>query len=278
MRSCEPELQESLVTKDLSAEGALVGVQKRGPLGLVTMQRAAALNAFSVGMAREMKAAVESLASDPSIWVVVARAHEGRAFSVGADLKESERMSADQLLDRRESLREMFASFRAIPQPSIASVFGFALGGGCELALSCDLIVAADDAVFGFPELLVGLVPAGGGTTLLPQAVGVRRAKEMMFTARRIDAAAARDLGLVSRVVPRALLDEATTELALEISRTSPSAARIVKRVVDESSALSFQAALALEEQGWQEASRTDDRREGVTAFLEKRSPQWRNR
>ena len=278
MRSCEPELQESLVTKDLSAEGALVGVQKRGPLGLVTMQRAVALNAFSVGMAREMKAAVESLASDPSIWVVVARAHQGRAVSVGADLKESEGMSADQLLDRRESLREMFASFRAIPQPSIASVFGFALGGGCELALSCDLIVAADDAVFGLPELLVGLVPAGGGTTLLPQAVGVRRAKEMMFTARRIDAAAARDLGLVSRVVPRARLDEATTELALEISRTSPSAARIVKRVVDESSALSFQAALALEEQGWQEASRTDDRREGVTAFLEKRSPQWRNR
>lgn len=259
-------------------DNPVVSSERQGAVAFVTLQRSGALNALSVQMAKAMTESIRRFADDPSIWVIVLRASAGRAFSVGADLKETIGMSEDELLTRRGTLCEMFASIRAIPQASIASVFGLALGGGCEIALSCDLIVAAEDAIFGLPELRVGVIPAGGGTRLLSQAIGVRRAKELMFTAKQVNASSAQALGIVSRLVPRTQLDEATMELALEICRSSPSAVRIVKRVMDRSTGVSAHAALAVEEEGWKEVGQTSDRNEGIAAFVEKRTPRWENR
>jgi enoyl-CoA hydratase/carnithine racemase len=172
----------------------------------------------------------------------------------------------------------MFDSLRALPQPSIASVFGYVLGGGFELALSCDLIVAAEDAVFGLPEVRVGILPGGGGTQLLARRVGVGRAKDLTFTGRRIGAEEALAMGVVNRVVPRADLEVATLQLAEEVCRSAPVAVREAKRAIDQSLDLPLAAGIELEELAWRRAVASEDRREGIAAFNEKRDPQWRGR
>src|SRR5438445_1271762 len=133
----------------------------------------------------------------------------------------------------RVAMRGMFDSIRALPQPTVASVFGYALGGGFELALNCDLIVASDDAEFALPEVTVGIVPGGGGTQLLARSVGAARAKELIFTGRRITGQEAFDMGLVARLVEREALQPATMELVREICRSSPVGVREAKRAID---------------------------------------------
>jgi enoyl-CoA hydratase len=262
----------------VKAAGELVGVEKRGQIALVTLQRAEKLNAISIELADRVAEAMAEAGRDRDVWVVVLRAQGEKAFCVGADLKEAATMDEDGQVERRKHIRNLFKTIRDVPQPVIASVFGYALGGGCELALSCDLVVASEDAIFGLTEARVGLVPGGGGMLLLPRSIGVAKAKEMIFTGKHVDAKTAERLGFVSRVVPRPQLESATMELAEEITRCSPMAVREAKRTINQSFGKPVDDALAIEDEAAVRILRSRDRAEGFAAFNEKRAPRWENR
>jgi enoyl-CoA hydratase/carnithine racemase len=249
-----------------------------GHVATVTLNRPEALNAISGDVADELAGAFLQAAARPDAWVMILAAAGDRAFCVGADLKERNRLDDAGWMRNRVLMRSMFDSLRAVPQPTIASVFGFALGGGFELALSCDLIVASENAVFGLPEVTVGIVPGGGATQLLPRKVGVSRAKELLFTGRRITAAEAKDLGLVQRVTSREELPAATTELAMTLCRSSPVAVREAKQAIERGFGLPPEAGIEFEDLAWRRAVASEDRREGIAAFNEKRDPEWKGR
>jgi enoyl-CoA hydratase/carnithine racemase len=175
-------------------------------------------------------------------------------------------------------MRAIFEALRALPQPSIAAVFGYAFGGGLELALSCDLVVASDDARLALPEVRVGLIPAGGGTQQLARRVGVGRAKELTFTGAEVNAAEALDIGLVDRVVPRSALRENALDLARDICASSPVAVRAVKQTMDATLGGSLGPGIDVEEAAWALVVSSRDRVEGVRAFNERRTPRWTNR
>jgi enoyl-CoA hydratase/carnithine racemase len=172
----------------------------------------------------------------------------------------------------------MFRAVREIPQPMIAAVHGFALGGGTELALLADFVVASDDAVFGLTEVSLGIIPGGGGTQTLARVIGRNRAKELIFAARRVKAAEALALGLVNHVVPRAELLSTAAGLLDEILRNSPYAVRQAKWAIDAGADLPFDAGLACEEEAYLRALASEDRREGIAAFNEKRKPLFSGR
>lgn len=252
--------------------------EDRGHVAVVRLNRPEALNAISSEVADELAGAVLTAGADPDAWVVTLAAAGEKAFCVGADLKERNRLDDRGWLRNRSLMRGMFDSIRAVPQPTVASVFGFCLGGGFELALSCDLIVAADDAVFGLPEVRVGIVPGGGGTQLLPRAIGAARAKDLIFTGRRVAAEEAAAMGLVARVVGRADLEAATMELAEDICRSAPVGVREAKRAVDRGVEVPMEHGIELEDRAWRRVIASEDRVEGIAAFNEKRDPQWRGR
>ena len=196
---------------------SLVELDSDGHVATVTLSRPEALNAISGEMADELAGAVLTAAADPGAWVLVLAAAGEKAFCVGADLKERGALDDAGWMRNRVQIRGLFEALRAVPQPTIASVFGFALGGGFELALSCDFIVASDDAQLGLPEVRVGIIPGGGGTQLVARKVGEARAKDIVLTGRRVSAEEAFGYGLVHRVAPRADLEKATIELAEEL-------------------------------------------------------------
>jgi enoyl-CoA hydratase/carnithine racemase len=253
----------------------LVRVELAGRVATVTLDRAEALNAISTELALDLAAAVEPLATDPEVRAVVLTGAGERAFCVGADLKQRAGFDDHGWFVQREAFRRGFAAVRRCPLPTVAAVFGFALGGGTELALSCDLVVAGDDATFGLPEVSLGLVPAGGGTQLLARRVGRSVAKDLVLTGRRVGAGEAARLGLVDRVVPRAEVLAAARDLAAEIAGNAPTAVRLAKWALDVGADLSQEAAMEVEDQAWRRAVLSGDRREGVAAWVEKRAPHW---
>lgn len=256
----------------------LVSVRAEGRVAVVTLNRSGQMNAISGALADRLTDKLHEVARDSDTWVVVLAAAGARAFCVGADLKERRTFSLEDFHRNRTSMRSMFSALRGLPQPSIASAFGFALGGGFELALSCDLIVAADDTVFGLPEARVGLIPAGGATQLLTRSAGPSVAKEMIFTGRRFDAQRAKQMGLVAEVVERGYLAGATMALANEISGSSPVAVREAKGAIDAALGAPLDDGLELENEAWRRTVQSDDRAEGIAAFNDKREPRWRNR
>ena len=256
---------------------SFVSVTTEERITVVTLNRPQAMNALSGAFADELSGVFTDLADDPDVWVVVLAAAGEKAFCVGADLKERASFSLDDFYKNRAQVRRVFASVRNLPQPVIASVFGFALGGGFELALSCDLIVAAEDAVFGLPETRVGLIPAGGGTQLLTRKLGVARAKEMIFRGRRITVTEAAELGLVAEVAPRDRLAEVTMEVARDICRSSPVAVRSAKAAIDAALGVPIESGIDFEHDAWEHTITSRDRAEGIDAFTNKREPQWSN-
>jgi enoyl-CoA hydratase/carnithine racemase len=249
-----------------------------GHVATVRLNRPEALNAISGEVADQLAGALLQAAADPAAWVVVLAAGGEKAFCVGADLKERNRLDDAGWMQNRVLMRAMFDTLRSLPQPTIASVFGYALGGGFELALNCDLVVASHDAVFGLPEVTVGIVPGGGGTQLLARKVGVARAKDLVFTGRRISGEEAFEIGLVARLVERGALDAATAELAREICRSSPVSVREAKQAIDRGVGVSIEDGIELEDLAWRRAVASEDRREGIAAFNEKRDPHWKGR
>jgi enoyl-CoA hydratase/carnithine racemase len=252
-----------------------VSRHRGGELAEITLSRPEAMNAVSTTMAVELAGACAEIAADPAVRVVVLSAAGERAFCAGADLKERSGMTDADILRQRHVIRGVFAAMLALPQPAVAAVHGFALGGGCELALSCDLVVADETAVFGLPEVTVGLVPGGGGTQLALRRLGPGRAADLVLTGRQVRVAEADRLGLVDRRVPAGQDGPAALELAGQIAANSPVAVRAAKRAIRHGWGVSLEAGLDVEDAAWRTATLSADRREGIAAFVEKRKPAW---
>lgn len=246
-----------------------------GHVAELVLNRPDALNAISTEQAEGFTAALEVLSADRRVRVVVLTSSTDRAFCVGADLKERNRFSDEELLTQRPVMRRAFGSVLEFPVPTIAAVAGYALGGGLELALSCDLIVADATAVLGLPEVTVGLVPGGGGTQLLARRLGWSRAADLIFTGRRIEAAEAEWLGLLDRLVPEGSARTAALDLAATIAANSPVGVRAAKRALRDGWAHDLAAGLDAEDRGWRTVAVSADRREGIAAFNERRRPRW---
>ncbi|GAA1958115.1 enoyl-CoA hydratase/isomerase family protein [Catenulispora subtropica] len=253
-----------------------------GVVAEIVLNRAEAMNAISTGMAAAIRDVAPELADDPAVRAVVvssaAPSAEGKnhAFCVGVDLKERNQMSDAELVATRPAFRRTWSAFGSLPMPVIAAVSGYALGGGCELALGCDLIVADDGAVFGLPEVSVGVIPGGGGTQTLVRRVGMNRAADLIFTARRIDADEADRFGMIDRRVAGASTARAAAlELAQQIAKNSPIGVRNAKHALKVGADLPLAAGLDVEDGAWRATAFSADRAEGVRAFVEKRKPVW---
>ena len=241
----------------------------------VIMNRPEALNALSTDQARRLGEASHQLATDDQVSVVVISSALERAFCVGADLKERRGVSNDDLRRQRQVFQEAFDALRALPMPMIAAVEGFALGGGFELALSCDLIIASATASFGLPEVGLGLIPGEGGTQLLPRRIGLNKSADLLLTGRRLGAEEARGMGFVDRLVPAGVARSTALELAREIATKSPTSLRAVKRALRQGIDVDLITGLEIENRAWEEAAFSADRLEGVEAFNMRRAPRW---
>jgi enoyl-CoA hydratase/carnithine racemase len=244
----------------------------------IELHRPESLNALSTALARELADATAETAQNGAVRAVLLTAAGERAFCVGADLKERNAMSEDDLRAQRVVFRAAFGGVLHLPQPVVAAVHGFALGGGCELALSCDIVVGDETAVLGLPEVTIGLVPGGGGTQLTMRRLGTGRAADVVLTGRRIAAEEAHALGLLDRLVPSGSARVAALEVAQQIAGNSPVATRAAKRALREGWGLDYAAAMDVEDTAWRTAAFSADRKEGIAAFNEKRSPQWPGR
>ncbi|MEU5398700.1 enoyl-CoA hydratase-related protein [Streptomyces sp. NPDC005963] len=250
-----------------------VVIRRSGHVAELVLDRPAAMNAVSTAMARSIAAACEALAADPAVRVTVVSSSHDRAFCVGADLKERNSFTDAELVRQRPTARAAYTGVLELPMPTVAAVHGFALGGGFELALSCDLIVGDDTTVVGLPEVSVGVIPGGGGTQLLPRRVGAARAAELVFTARRVEAQEALSLGLVDQLAADART--AALELAARIAGNSPVGLRAAKRAMRLGHGLDLRSGLEVEDAAWRSVAFSGDRAEGVAAFNEKRKPDW---
>jgi enoyl-CoA hydratase/carnithine racemase len=250
-------------------------VEREAHVAQLILNRPDVLNAIDNALGQELGDACESLAADQSVWAIIFRGAGERAFSAGADLKARRDFTPEQWSAQRELFRRMFKRLRDVPQPMIAAVHGYALGGGTELAMLADFIVASDDAVFGLTEVSLGIIPGGGGTQNLARLIGRNRAKELIFSARRIKAAEALELGLVNHVVPRAELLPKAIALAEEILKNSPFAVRQAKWAIDRGADLPFEDGLQREHEAYMRAIASEDRREGIAAFNERRPPRF---
>ncbi|WP_200959185.1 enoyl-CoA hydratase/isomerase family protein [Terrabacter sp. Root85] len=244
----------------------------------IVLDRPEAMNAVSTAMARAIAAATARVAADESVRCVVLTSSHAKAFCVGADLKERNGFSDADLMEQRPIARAAYTGVLDLPVPAIAAVDGFALGGGFELALSCDLVVAGEGAVVGLPEVSVGVIPGGGGTQLLVRRVGWSRAARAIFTAARLPAREALELGAVDEVVAAGTARERALELARTIAANSPVGLRNAKRAMRLGADVGLDAGLEIEDGCWRATAFSGDRREGVAAFAEKRRPVWPGR
>jgi len=278
--SCSPitRLCTSEVDNVACVAGSAVRVERQDHVAVVELHRPEALNAISTQLATELTREMRDLATAADVRAVVIAGAGDRAFCVGADLKERNTLDDEGFGAQRVVFRAAFDGVRALPQPAIAAVHGFALGGGLEIALACDLVIADDSAVVGLPEVSLGLVPGGGGTQAALRRLGPGRAADIVFTGRRIAAEEARDLGLIDRVVPAGSARVAATEIAEQIAANSPVAVRAAKRALRDGWPLDYAAAMAVEDVAWRTAAFSADRKEGIAAFNEKRRPHWPGR
>ena len=253
----------------------LVDTPKPG-VRLLTLHRPKVLNALRSGLLQELTAELEAAREDATIRAVVLTGDD-RAFAAGADISEmADKTAVDVVgMDKR---METWRALRSFPKPLIAAVNGFALGGGCELAMCADIIVAGEGARFGQPEINLGLIPGAGGTQRLTRAIGKSRAMKMILTGEPIDARTALEAGLVAEVVPPEIAVDRALELAEAIAAKPPVAVRLAKEAVLKAQETTLEAGLDYERKAFAVLFATEDRREGVEAFLQKRRPSFKGR
>ncbi|OFW58732.1 MAG: crotonase [Actinobacteria bacterium RBG_16_64_13] len=251
-----------------------VEVKKDDGVALLTINRPEALNAMNVAMLEELCAALERIESDDEVRVLVVTG-AGRAFVAGADIDHMSRFSPQQAKEWSKFGQRTVGKLESMRKPVIAAVNGYALGGGTELAMACDIRVASDRAVFGQPEVKLGMIAGFGGTQRLPRLVGPGMAKEMLFTGDHYDAEAACKMGLVNKVVPADELLDYCLGMARRIAGRGTQAVRLSKEAVNHGQDLDLENALGLESELYGLAFATDEPREGCSAFLEKREPKW---
>jgi enoyl-CoA hydratase len=252
-----------------------IRVRREGAVGIVQLYRPDVLNALSTALIDEMIAAFQAFDSDDSIHCLVLHGSE-RAFAAGADIKEMADAGTVDMLTRDNLAR--WERIRAIKKPIIAAVSGFALGGGNELAMSCDMIIASETAMFGQPEINIGVMPGAGGTQRLTRAIGKAKAMEMILTGRQMPAVEAERAGLVTRVVPKEVYLDEALRLAHEIATKAPIAVRLAKAAVNKAHELSLREGLEAERSAFYTLFSTEDQKEGMRAFVEKRKPQYQGR
>lgn len=259
----------------------LVRIERHGEGGHVAelvLDRPEAMNAVSTAMAEAIAAATSALAADPSVRCVVLTSSHPKAFCVGADLKERNTMTDADLMAQRPLARAAYGGVLALPMPAVAAVDGFAFGGGLELALSCDLLVAGDGAIVGLPEVSVGVIPGGGGTQLLARRIGWSRAARLIFTAVKLPAAEAATFGVIDELVPAGTARERALAIATQIAANSPVGLRSAKRAMRLGLDVDLASGLEIEDACWRATAFSGDRAEGVAAFAEKRAPRWPGR
>ncbi len=250
-------------------ENLLVSVSDR--IATITINRPKSLNALNPSTIRELSAALEEIAGREDVGVVLLTGAGEKAFVAGADISEMRHFTAVQALEFSLFGQGVLERIERLPQPVIGVINGFALGGGCELAMACDLLIAADTAKFGQPEVNLGIIPGYGGTQRLPRLVGRNLAKEMVLTGEMISAQRAYEIGLVNRVVPQADLMNAAREVGAKILSKGPIAVRTAKMAMNRGLDLDLSNACALEANAFAVGFSTADRVEGMAAFLEKR-------
>jgi len=253
----------------------MILTETHGQVGLITLNRPQALNALNNQLMREVMDALEAFDKNDAIGAMVITGNE-KAFAAGADIKEMADKTIEQMMDRDHVA--VFGRIRTIRKPVIAAVSGWALGGGCEIALSCDMIVASESASFGQPEINIGVIPGAGGTQRLTRSVGKAVAMEMILNDRRLTAQEAYQFGLVNRVVPVEEYLEEALKLAQEIAGRAPLAVRAAKKMINQSFERTLAEGLAVEKQEFYNLFASEDQKEGMQAFIEKRKPEWKGK
>jgi enoyl-CoA hydratase len=251
-------------------------VETRGPVGLIRLNRPKAMNAINSALVADLGQALDAFEADPAIGAVVLTGNE-KAFAAGADIKEmADKSFMDMYLS--DFITNGWERITTCRKPIVAAVAGYALGGGCEIAMMCDFILAADNAKFGQPEITLGILPGAGGSQRLPRAVGKSKAMEMILTGRMMDAAEAERAGLVSRVVPAADLLEEALKTAKIIGDLSRPAVLMAKEAVNRAYETTLAEGVRFERRMFHAAFATEDQKEGMAAFSEKRQAKFKNR
>jgi enoyl-CoA hydratase len=260
----------------VATEVALVRVEVRGNVGVITLNRPKVFNALCDALTQQLTSALDDLESNESVGAIVLTGNE-KAFAAGADIKEMrERSSVDMYLS--DFITTSWERITRCRKPIIAAVAGYALGGGCELALMCDFILAAETARFGQPEITIGILPGAGATQRLPRFIGKSKAMDMILTGRMVDADEAERMGLVARVIPAEKLMEEAVATAQHIASLSRPAVLMAKECVNRAYETSMAEGIRFERRMFHASFATEDQKEGMGAFVEKRPAKFKNR
>ncbi|MFG2045866.1 enoyl-CoA hydratase/isomerase family protein [Micromonospora sp. NPDC048935] len=256
--------------------GEFVRLETTGGIGTIRLERPP-MNALNTQVQEELRVAATAATADPEVRAVIVYGGE-KVFAAGADIKQMADMSYVDMVERAPDLSSALGAISRIPKPVVAAITGYALGGGCELALACDWRVVAEDAKLGQPEIKLGIIPGAGGTQRLARLVGPARAKDLIMSGRMVDAQEALRIGLADRVVPAAEVYDTAVALVTPYLAGPPQALRAAKLAVDGGLDMDLTSGLAWETQLFAALFATDDRREGMTAFVEKRKPDFTGR
>ena len=248
---------------------------REGFIATIQLNRPQALNALNLELMNELIATFESLDKDDSVRCIILTGNE-KAFAAGADIKEMANATAVEMLERDQFAK--WDKIRKVKKPIIAAVSGFALGGGCELMMHCDIIIASETAKIGQPEINIGVMPGAGGTQRLTRAVGKALAMELVLTGRFMNADEALKAGLINKVVPIEFYLEEAKKLAMEIANRPPVAVRLAKEAILKSFDTTVEMGLEYERKNFYLLFATEDMKEGMAAFIEKRKPEWRGK
>jgi enoyl-CoA hydratase len=252
--------------------------EKSEGVATITLNRPEALNAFSKEVVAEVLRAVEDVKSDENVRVVVLTGAGEKAFSAGADIKAMAGMTALKARELSLMGESLCLAFENLEKPVIAAINGYALGGGMEVAMACDLRIASENARMGQTEVNIGLIPGWGGTQRLTRLVGMTKAKELVFTGKMFDARTAEQLGLVNMVIPADKFRETVRQFAIDLTSKPPVALRVAKALINKGANIGLDSALALEREGFGVVASSEDLKEGVSAFTEKRKPVFKGK
>jgi enoyl-CoA hydratase len=252
--------------------------EKNAGIATITLNRPEALNALSTEVVEEILRAVEDVRTDENIRVVVLTGAGEKAFSAGADIKAMVGMTALKARELSSMGERLCVTLENLEKPVIAAINGYALGGGMEVAMACDLRIASENARMGQTEINIGLIPGWGGTQRLTRLVGMTKAKELVFTGRMIDARTAEQIGLLNMAVPADKFREIVHQLAVDLASKAPVALKVAKALITKGADMSLDAALELEREGFGVIGSTDDLKEGTSAFAEKRKPEFKGK
>jgi methylglutaconyl-CoA hydratase len=256
----------------------LIIQEKEGGVAILSLNRPAMMNALSLSMMDEFGRAIDELKFDNTISALIITAAEGKGFCAGADLKERATMNELEVRQCLSKIRATINGVAELPMPTIAAVNGFAFGGGTEIALACDIRILSEKASMGLTETSLAIIPGGGGTQRLPRIIGAAKAKELIFTAKRVGAEEALSIGLANKVVPHDELLAAAKDMATQIAQNGPIALRAAKKAVDKGIEVDLASGLAFEIACYESTIPTEDRIEGLTAFKEKRKPVYKGK